>query len=56
MEPETQAHFGRAATLVVAILIPVNVIDVRVEHAALVVGPVTAAPGADRPAVRAELG
>ncbi len=43
MEPETQAHFGRAATLVVAILIPVNVIDVRVEHAALVVGPVTAA-------------
>ncbi len=34
-EPGPQAHAGRAATLVVAILIPVNVIDVRVEHAAL---------------------
>ena len=42
-DTEPQTHFGRAAILVVAILVPVNVIDVRVEHAALVVGPVTAA-------------
>jgi membrane protease YdiL (CAAX protease family) len=34
---------GRATVLVVAILIPVNVIDVRVEHVALVLAPVTAA-------------
>lgn len=43
VEPESRTHFGRAATLVAVILVPVNVIDVRVEHAALVVGPVTAA-------------
>jgi membrane protease YdiL (CAAX protease family) len=43
VERESDTDFGRTATIVVAILVPVNVIDVRVEHAALVVGPVTAA-------------